>query len=215
MITSGSTHNCNVTCAVSLVLAAGTRTNAPAAVRPSKPRHLPTRHPRIQSHASGDQPEGKLIPTAGARPEAGKDPQHVDPHLSVDREPRAVLARLRPAAEVRDRHGGDAWSPSRSARDAARMLRSSIARSRHSSPSTGEYCVNSHARQKCVRCDRPHRHAAVPTSIFLGPSATPHSEQWVGLGSTHPRAVRRRCTSGWFRLVPTRRILAGHRTPVR
>jgi hypothetical protein len=148
-------------------------------------------------------------------PRPGKTRSMRCPHLSVDREPRAVLARLRPAAEVRDRHGGDAWSPSRSARDAARMLRSSIARSRHSSPSTGEYCVNSHARQKCVRCDRPHRHAAVPTSIFLGPSATPHSEQWVGLGSTHPRAVRRRCTSGWFRLVPTRSILAGHRTPVR
>jgi hypothetical protein len=190
VITSGSTHNCNVTCAVSLVLAAGTtRTNAS---QPPSAR---------RSHASGDQPEGKLIPTAGARPEAGKDPQHVDPHLSVDREPRAVLARLRPAAEVRDRHGGDAWSPSRSARDAARMLRSSIARSRHSSPSTGEYCVNSHARQKCVRCG-PTTSTCCRADQHLPGSQRDAAFRAMGRTGFHPPA--RRPAQVHVRMVPTR-----------
>lgn len=49
--------------------------------------------------------------------------------------------------------------------------------------------------QKWERCISPHRQCATPTSTWFGPSSAPHSGHCEGLGSSHPRRVRRRSIS--------------------
>ena len=76
----GSTHSCNVTCAVWLVLAAANQYERPlAAVSPPQPRQLPAKHPRLQPHPTALDPQRQFVLRRPRDPRPGKDPQHATP----------------------------------------------------------------------------------------------------------------------------------------
>ena len=185
----------------------------PAAVRPSKPRHLPTRYPRIIARLSATNHRGSSSRRRAHDPRPGKT-RSMSTHTcrSIENRVRYSLDSGQPlksgtvTAVTPGRRRGQHGMP----RDVALVHREE----QTFIPARG--VLRELARPAEMRPVRPTTSTCCRADQHLPGSQRDAAFRAIGRTGFHPPARRpAQVHVRMVRFVPTFRILAGHRTPVR